>query len=293
MTLSTDPQYRRLAAATAAALGATSPDITRAILAQWQCELGNRPYPPARNNPGNLARGFAKDTGIPYTVALGSNPQPSNPIVTFATPELGAAAYAAGIRSFSRYRATLAAARAGNGAAFLKAITSAGWGTGYGCAIGVYNQIGGTGTAPGGSLPGAGSTVAATIGGAPGDLAALLGHDGVMTGANAHQITVDAAAAADRLVTAGTVSASWAVNAKNLIGTKAVGVAHGGGVTIPFREIRFAADGGSPGLIPDVGGAIGRGVVLLFILAGVLMGAWLLFRQPAELVLPPGITGRA
>ena len=143
MSVLTDPSYGALARTAAAALGAGSPDIARAILAQWQCELGaGAPYPPPRNNPGNIARGLARDLGIPFTVAPGPNPQPGNPIVTYPTAAIGAQAYAAAIARMSRYRSALAAARAGDGLAFVRAIGSSGWGTGTSCMLGVYRGPG-------------------------------------------------------------------------------------------------------------------------------------------------------
>lgn len=159
--VSVDPNYQRLAASAAAGLGAPSPDIAKAILAQWQCEQEG--WPPARNNPGNLAEGAARGTGVPYTVAPGRNPQPSNPIVTYASPEAGADAYARLIGRGARYAGARSAAAAGDGLAFLRAVTTAGYGTRYGCASRVFTQIAGkdpdplgTGAASAGGLaPGA------------------------------------------------------------------------------------------------------------------------------------------
>lgn len=208
MSISTDARWARLAAAAASSMGASSPAITRAILAQWQCEHRNT-WPPARNNPGNLARGFAAGVGIPYTVTFPNNPQPSNPIVTYATPEAGAAAYARGIATFARYRDTLAAARRGDGAAYLRAITTAGYGTRYACAISVYNA-GAAAPAPGGSLPSPAPS-------SPGTATPAL--------------------------------------------------------SLPGLEL--------PDLGKIIGDALGRATVLLAITAGLLLGAWLLFREPA------------
>lgn len=139
MTVSNDPQYQALARGAAAALGG-GPDLTRAILGQWQCELGaNDAYPPRRNNPGNVARGFASGLGIPFTVIF-PNPQPGNPIVTFRSPEDGARCYVKGLATFGRYAAARAAARRDDGAAFLRAVTAAGWGTSAKCALSVYGS---------------------------------------------------------------------------------------------------------------------------------------------------------
>lgn len=137
MSLSSNPSYQALAALAASALGNPAPAIVKAILAQWQCELGNVAYPPTRNNPGNIARGFAEGVGIPFTVHF-PNPQPGNPIVTYATPADGARAYAGGIRKFKRYAVARAAVARGDGRGFILGLTAAGWGTNAACALRVY-----------------------------------------------------------------------------------------------------------------------------------------------------------
>jgi hypothetical protein len=106
-----------------------------------------------------VARGFVRSLGLPYTVET-PNPQPGNPIVTFSSAALGAQAYAAGIRSFSRYAATRAAAARGDGLGYLKAITAAGWGTSYSCASSAYRSAGGVGAGP--ANVGSGSTTVST-----------------------------------------------------------------------------------------------------------------------------------
>ncbi len=152
MTVLTDPGYGALASTAAAALGGSSPDVVRAILSQWQCELGaGAPYPPPRNNPGNIARGLASELGLPYTVAPGPNPQPGNPIVTYPSASVGAQAYAAAIATHSRYAGALRAARAGDGLAFVRAIGSSGWGTGLSCMLSVYRGSGAVGSGSSGS----------------------------------------------------------------------------------------------------------------------------------------------
>lgn len=176
MALIDNSQYQALARRAALGLGTTSPSIQNAILSLWQCELGaNSPYPPARNNPGNLSAGFAKDTGIPYEVAPGANPQPGNPIVTFATPEAGADAFARGLATFSRYAPARLAIKAGDGRAFLAAIAAGLYGTNLSCMLSVY-----PGNAPAGAGVSAGqaasfdSAASMTTTGAT-NLAALLG----------------------------------------------------------------------------------------------------------------------
>lgn len=161
MTLHNLPEWRALASIAGGVIGSTDPDTLRGILAQWTCEQRGT-WPPTRNNPGNNAKGWADGVGIPYTVEH-PNPQPSNPIVTYATPALGARAYGLGLAHFGRYSAAIAAARAGNGAGFLRAVTSAGYGTSYTCSIGAYRALGGTNT----SYAPPGDTNKRPAGGAP------------------------------------------------------------------------------------------------------------------------------
>jgi hypothetical protein len=142
-----DPRYRTLAGQAALELGSSSSAIVKAILAQWQCEIGNAVYPPPRNNPGNNAKGWADGTGIRYTVQT-PNPQPGNPIVTFAHPEDGARSYALGLRNFGRYAAARLAVARGDGQGFLVAVCAAGYGTNADCALGVLRSEGGAIPAP-------------------------------------------------------------------------------------------------------------------------------------------------
>ncbi len=245
MSVLTDASYGALARTAAAALGAGSPDIARAILAQWQCELGaGAPYPPPRNNPGNIARGLARDLGIPVTVAPGPNPQPGNPIVTYPTAAIGAQAYATVIARKSRYRSALAAARAGDGQAFVRAIGSSGWGTGTSCMLSVYRGHG----APS-SGGGSGAVLASAR--APANLAELLGHDGTFDVNTGPQVIRDAAAAADRLVAAGIVSAQWKSQMLSYLGNIGVGMSHGGSPR-SFSSITFGSDGYAPSPVSDL-----------------------------------------
>jgi len=127
-----DPRYNVLAMRAAAILGTTSQKIINAILAQWRCEIGsNDAYPPARNNPGNLSEDAAKAIGYAYTVPdLSTNPQPSNPIVTFATPEMGADAYGTLLHKLPRYAEVRGAIAADDPHAFFQAISTSGYGGG-------------------------------------------------------------------------------------------------------------------------------------------------------------------
>ena len=113
-----------------------SPDVVRAVLAQWICESGWT-YPPRWNNPGSTSKGWAEATKTPYTIPL-PNPQPSDPIVAYATLALGVAAYAKGflvIRDATglKYKAALAAAAVGNGVGFVSAALAQHYGTSMGC----------------------------------------------------------------------------------------------------------------------------------------------------------------
>jgi hypothetical protein len=134
-----DPAYRTLAEYSAAIMGTGDGDIVAAILAQWTCEKGNADaYPPSRNNPGNLTRGAASGLGIPFTVTY-PNPQPGNPVVTYATPRNGAHAYAKLIMTGSRYGGVRAAVRLGNGRAYIVAMGDSGYGTSTACMLSTYH----------------------------------------------------------------------------------------------------------------------------------------------------------
>jgi hypothetical protein len=54
--------------------GSASPDVIRAVLAQWICESGWT-YPPKRNNSGNLAYGWAMSAGYSFKI-YGKGPIP-------------------------------------------------------------------------------------------------------------------------------------------------------------------------------------------------------------------------
>jgi hypothetical protein len=103
------------------------PDVARGVLAQWIAEHGYQ-WPFSRNNPGNLAHGWAAVFPYPFSVQT-PNPQPGNPIVTFARQEGGADCYAAGLTSFSRYAPAVHQARLGLGLDFAVLVCRAGYGT--------------------------------------------------------------------------------------------------------------------------------------------------------------------
>lgn len=103
------------------------PSVARGVLAQWIAEHGYQ-WPFSRNNPGNLARGWAAAFPYPFTVHF-PNPQPGNPIVTFGGLAAGADCYAAGLVAFPRYAGAVSKARAGDGLGFAVAVCRAGFGT--------------------------------------------------------------------------------------------------------------------------------------------------------------------
>lgn len=71
----------------------------------------------------------------------------------FRSPSEGATAYAELLRRGKRWAPARAAIARGDGAGFLKAVTSAGYGTRYSCAISAFKRLGGSVPA-GGSVPG-------------------------------------------------------------------------------------------------------------------------------------------
>lgn len=131
--------------------------VAKGVLAQWIAENGWT-WPPPRRNPGNLARGWAGSFSYPFTYSF-PNPQPGNPIVTFATLQGGADCYAAGLVSFPRYAAAVTAARAGDGLGFAVAVCQAGYGTTESAVRSVYAVLA-TPTAPGGVAQPGGDNVA-------------------------------------------------------------------------------------------------------------------------------------
>jgi hypothetical protein len=108
--------------------GAVTPSLVTGVLAQWIAENGWA-FPPPRNNPGNLSKGWTDDFAFPCHVAPGHNPQPGNPIMTFDALDDAALCYAAGLAAFSRYRTPVALGKAGDGLGFAVEICKAGYGT--------------------------------------------------------------------------------------------------------------------------------------------------------------------
>lgn len=103
------------------------PSVVRGVLAQWVAENGYH-WPPPRSNPGNVAQHWTEAVGVPFTVHF-PNPQPGNPIVTFAADSMGADAYSRGLVLFPRYAPAVSAARAGAGLLFAVLVCRAGYGT--------------------------------------------------------------------------------------------------------------------------------------------------------------------
>lgn len=165
MSVASDPRYQALAAQAAASLGAGSPEIARAIAAQWQCEQPANAWPPVHNNPGFVTVAALKSVGVDATPA--ARAPGSGFLAAFDNPESGAAAYAALLARGRRYAPARAAAARGDGLGFLAAVTAAGYGTRYGCASSVYRRLGTSAAAPPAT-----STVAA---GGPSTLADYLG----------------------------------------------------------------------------------------------------------------------
>jgi hypothetical protein len=126
--------------------------VVKGVLAQWIAENGWR-WPPPRNNPGNLARGWAANFGYPFYIVT-PNPQPSNPIVSFRRLTDGAECYAAGLVRFARYSSAVAAARANEGLTFAVRVCQAGYGTRESTVRSVYAQLGGVIVQPPPQLPG-------------------------------------------------------------------------------------------------------------------------------------------
>lgn len=131
--------------------------VAKGVLAQWIAENGWA-WPPPRHNPGNLARGWAGSFAYPFSYSF-PNPQPGNPIVTFATLQGGVDCYAAGLVAFPRYAAAVQAARAGNGLGFAVAVCEAGYGTSESTVRAIYAVLA-TPLPPGGVAQPGGANVA-------------------------------------------------------------------------------------------------------------------------------------
>jgi len=150
--LGRDPRYRALATSAASILGSSNPSIIAAILAQWTCEQpSGPPWPPVHNNPGFVTIGALRSNGIALGVYATRKPG-IHFLASFRSPSEGATAYAELLRRGKRWAPARAEIARGRGDRFLNAVTSAGYGTRYTCAIAAYKRLGGS-VAGGGSLP--------------------------------------------------------------------------------------------------------------------------------------------
>lgn len=127
--------------------------VAKGVLSQWIAENGYL-WPPPRNNPGNLARGWAVGCSDAFTVHF-PNPQPGNPIVTFTMLGGGVDCYASGLVRIDRYNRAVTLARAGDGLGFAVAVCEAGYGTNEATVRAVYAALAapvspGPGPQPGG-----------------------------------------------------------------------------------------------------------------------------------------------
>lgn len=140
MATYTDPRWISLAHSAAQALGANTPPIVAAILAQWSCEDGtSAPWPPALNNPGNLTSNIGGLDGEPHSVGryIGGGDY----LYRYQTPLAGALAYANYLLHSSRYRTAITAARAGDAKGFLTAVCNGGYGTRLTCCLAILPHI--------------------------------------------------------------------------------------------------------------------------------------------------------
>lgn len=134
------PAWQALAREAARTLGAEHTDTVAAILAQWQCEQPEpAPWPPIHDNPGNLTRHIGGLDGEPHRLA--TTAPGVGLLYVYASPDIGALAYAHYLLNSSRYRLAVAKARAGDGPGFLAAVCDAGYGTRLGCCTAVYRRI--------------------------------------------------------------------------------------------------------------------------------------------------------
>lgn len=136
----TDERWIGLARSAAQALGANRPAIVAAILAQWTCEDGTAaPWPPALNNPGNLTSNIGSLDGEPHGVGryIGGGDY----LYRYATPGVGALAYANYLLRSPRYKNAIIAARGGDARGFLTAVCNAGYGTRLTCCLWILPKI--------------------------------------------------------------------------------------------------------------------------------------------------------
>ena len=132
--ISQDARWVSLARQSAAIMGVHDDRIVAAILAQWACENGaDRAWPPPHNNPGNITRDVLDLDGEPHRLA--TTPPGVGFLYLYATPEVGAAAYAHCLLRSRRYPRAIASARAGDARGFLTHVCNAGYGTRLACCL--------------------------------------------------------------------------------------------------------------------------------------------------------------
>lgn len=132
--------YVALARQAAAWIGAPHDAVVEAILAHWQCEQpAPAPWPPLHNNPGNLTKAIGTEDGEPHSIATTA---PGRGLLyVYASPLIGARAYANCILTGHRWRTALAAARQGNGRNFVLDLCTAGWGTRETCVLDLLPRV--------------------------------------------------------------------------------------------------------------------------------------------------------
>lgn len=173
-----DPRYQALAARVAGGLGGGA-STARGVLSQFACEKADG-WPPQDNNPGNIHVNAAASYGI---TGLRHGRGDGGAVAELDSPEQGADLMVrfliAGGQS-GRYRKALAAARANDGAGYIKEVTAAGWGTGYSCVASYYNssRSSGSGSAvstPPSTAPSTASTSPGSVSGGLRSLALFMG----------------------------------------------------------------------------------------------------------------------
>jgi len=291
--LGKDSRYRALATAAASILGSSSSSIIAAILAQWTCEQpGGPPWPPVHNNPGFVTIGALRSNGIPLGAYATTSPG-VHFLAVFSSPSEGATAYAELLRRGKRWAPARAAIAQGDGAGFLKAVTSAGYGTRYSCAISAFKRLGGSVPA-GGSMPPGDATNAAFDATNSADFAkwqaALASID--VPNDPGHVITHDEAVRIVDILYKGQIPSSSRDSTIASFEGKTVREAAGpagvnfGGNIDPFGPVADA--------IAGLGGALGEGVFVLLI-GGVIaalfvLGAWKTMSGPSVTIMKRVLT---
>jgi len=271
-TLGQDPNYRALASAAAAELGSSSPSIVAAILGQWQCEQRG-PWPPTHNNPGFVTVSALRSVNVTSGTPARTSPG-INFLAAFGSPAEGASAYAQLLARGRRYAGVRAAVAAGDGAAYLQAVTSAGYGTRYSCAIGAYKALGGK-VAPSGAPPGVtGGATPADYLGAFGDIVQFqVGHVITATDVETAMGKLEGAAFFAKFL----IGPGLARDATRAALTSAIGKPWDKALQDDLaRRLQAGADQAGKidplgALFGGIGEAIGQGVFTLVVLGGIVV----------------------